>query len=492
LLVTSRARLNVSGERAVAVTPLDLPDPDEPAMPERLLASAAVRLFVERAQAADAAFELSVANAATVTAICRRLDGLPLAIELAAARSASLSPPVLLASLTARLHVLSGGPRDAPARLRAMRDAIAWSDDLLTEAERRFFRRLALFAGGFTLAGAEAVAADDANPVVDLVGSLVDKSLIYRLPSQAGGSLRFGMLEIIREYAHEGLAAHDDAAETRRRHANYFLTLAEAAEARRIDLSQIDRLPLAADRDNFRAALRWLAEQGDVEPMLRLAGALWPLWLEQGGIGPGRIQLAEYLALPDVRAPRQAWAKAASVAGALAQAQGDHQQATALSEQALAIARERGDDRCAGMAMTTLGVIAMVDGDFARAEQTLEAGLASFRAAGDARAIWTLRHLGSVAFRQRDLPKAARVAEEGLAMARAAGNGLDTARLLHTLGRVLAVQGQCEQAIDLWREAIGLFQEAGDSWGVADALVSLGRAAYERGDLDGAARLLGE
>jgi DNA-binding CsgD family transcriptional regulator len=372
-----------------------------------------------------------------------------------------------------------------------MRDAIAWSDELLTDAERTFFRRLAVFAGGFTLEAAEAVAGG-AAPVFDLVGSLIDNSLIYRAAPRAADSLRFGMLETVREYAQEQLEASGEAEAIRRRHADYFLALGEAAEARRVDLAATDRLSLGSERDNLRAALRWLAEHGDAEGMLRLAGSLWPLWLEQGGIGLGRTQLAEYLALPHARAPRRAWAKAATVAGALAQAQGDHQQATALSEPALAVAREIGDDRCAGMAATTLGLVAMVEGDFDRATSHLEAGLASFRAVDDARVLWTLRHLGSVAFFQRDLPKAVRVAEEGLAMARAAGDSLDAARLLHNLGRALAVQGDCALAIDRWREAIEFFREAGDSWGVADSLISLGRAAYELGHLDEAADMLAQ
>ncbi|HEU0115970.1 MAG TPA: hypothetical protein VFQ80_14890, partial [Thermomicrobiales bacterium] len=444
LLVTSRARLNVSGERAVAVAPLAVPDANGAPAPDRLLEAPAVRLFVERAQAADADFSLTAANVAAIATICRRLDGLPLAIELAAARSATLSPPTLLAGLTARFQVLAGGPRDAPARLQAMRDAIAWSDDLLSEEEQAFFRRLAVFAGGFTLDAAAAVA-DWALPAapsaVDLIGALIDKSLLVRA-APTDGPLRFGMLATIREFALERLHAHNEAAAAARRHAAYFLQLAETAEARRVDLAATERWPLAAERDNFRAALRWLARQGEVELMLRLAGALWPLWLEQGGIGPGRAQLAEYLALPDVRAARGAWAKAASVAGALAQAQGDHRQAVALSEAALAIARELGDDRSAGLALTTLGLDAMVAGEFDRAAPSLAAGLAAFQAAGDARALWTLRHLATVAFLQRDLPRAIDLAGEGLALAQAAGNGLDQARLLHTLGVALALQGQ--------------------------------------------------
>ncbi len=488
ILVTSRARLNVSGEHAVAVTPLDAPDLSDASEPDTLLESAAVRLFVERTHAVDPEFRLSAANGETVAAICRRLEGLPLAIELAAARSASLSPAALLAGLATRLQVLSGGPRDAPARLRTMRDAIAWSDDLLSDDERMAFRRLAVFAGGFTLDAMAAVAVDHEPPdplaVVDLVGSLIDKSLVHRLASPAGGPLRFGMLETIREYAQERLEESDEAEEMRRRHAEYYLTLGEAAEARRIDLTATARLPLGAERDNFRAALFSLATDGETERMLRLAGALWPLWLEQGGIGHGRTQLADYLAQPDVRAHRRAWAKAASTAGALAQAQGDRVEAQTLSQEALAIAQEIGDDRCAGMAATTLGLVAMVDGDLDQAASFLEAGLASFHVAADARIVWTLRHLGSVAFFQRDLPLAIQVAEEGLRMARPAGNGLDTARLLLTLSHSIALQGQIERAVDHLREAVVLFEDAGDSWGVADALVSIGEAAYERGDLD--------
>ncbi len=515
VLVTSRALLRVSGEQVFLVPPLLLPDAHAPA--HRVAEAEAVQLFVDRARAVAPAFALTKENAPAIAAVCARLDGLPLAIELAAARTQLLSPATLLSRLATRLPLLTGGPRDQPARLQTMRDAIAWSYDLLDEPEQRLFRRLAVFVGGFTLEAAEAVAgglesgteglgrfrhpipvASDTFSVRAGVAALVTQSLVcwLNLPNDelSTNAPRAGMLETVREFALERLEACGEAEVVRARHAAHFLALAETVEAERIGSSPVRvEHRLGPERDNFRAALRWLRVQGDIERGLQLASALWPLWLEHGDLSEGRTQLAAVLALPDAAAHRKAWAKATWVAGALAQALGDPDQAVTLSERAHAVCRELGDDRGAAAALYTLGLDAMVRGIYGRAEGYLAESLALFRATGDARAgSWALRHLGSVAYRHGDLARAEAYATEGLALVQATGSRLDMARLLHTLGIAVAHRGDLGRAIRLWEESLVHYQAVGDRWGVADALASLGDAARQQGDLLQAATLLEE
>ncbi|GIW04340.1 MAG: hypothetical protein KatS3mg059_0960 [Thermomicrobiales bacterium] len=504
VLVTSRALLRVSGEQVFPVPPLRLPDVEAPS--HRVAEAEAVQLFVDRARAVAPGFALTKDNASAIAEVCASLDGLPLAIELAAARTQLLSPATLLSRLAPRLPLLTGGPRDQPDRLRTMRDAIAWSYDLLDESEQRLFRDLSVFSGGFTLAAAEAVAGQEPGTthastdsvVLNGIVSLMDKSLLRRLdlPDDASSThaSRFGMLETVREFAQEQREACGEAEAARAAHAAHFLALAEAVEAERIGFSPVRVAHrLGPERDNVRAALRWLREHGDIERGLRLASALWPLWLEHGDLSEGRAQLAALLALPDAAVHREAWAKAMWVAGALAQAQGDPLQAVIHSERALAACRELGDHRGAAAALYTLGLDAMVRGDYERAEGCLAESLTLFRAARDARAgSWALRHLGSVAYRHGDLDQAEAYATEGLALVQAAGSRLDVARLLHTLGIVVAHRGDLVLAIQLWEESLAHYRTVGDRWGVADALASLGDAARQRGDLLQAATLLHE
>jgi predicted ATPase/class 3 adenylate cyclase len=326
VLVTSRAVLHVRGEREFVVSPLALPDPKQTVSAEVLGQYAAVALFVQRAVAAQAGFGLTDENALSVAEICRRLDGLPLAIELAAAQIKVLSPEVLLHRLGRRLPLLQDGPRDAPARQRTLRDTIVWSYDLLNEAEQRVFRRLAVFVGGFTLEAAEAVCdatGDHGLGVVDGVGALVNQSLLRR-DDRTGEGSRFAMLETIREYGLEQLEADSEAAELRRRHAAYCLELVEAAELELTGPRQVAWLDrLEAEHDNLRAALHWAVEQGEVELGLRLGGALWLFWDVRGHLTEGRGRLGEVLALARTARPTAALAKAHQNLGNVAWAQGD-------------------------------------------------------------------------------------------------------------------------------------------------------------------------
>ena len=303
ILVTSRTRLRLSGEHEHVVPPLGLADPGEQVSYEAVAESPAVQLFVARAQAVQEAFALTAENAAAVAAICRRLDGLPLAIELAAARVKVLSPAALLARLERRLVVLTGGGRDLPARQQTMRDTIAWSYDLLSEPEQRLFRRLAIFVGGCTFAAAEAMANApddlDVDPF-DGITSLVDKSLLQRVEG-VDGEPRYSMLETVREFGLEQLGESGELDEVSRRHADFFLTFAEQREPAALSntpLAGLDRF--AADHDNLGAACDRLCDGSTVEECLRLAAACAPYWYARGHLREGATRLHNALATAGV------------------------------------------------------------------------------------------------------------------------------------------------------------------------------------------------
>jgi predicted ATPase len=330
VLATSRAPLRLTGERVLDVPPLALPGP-EPMSLAQLGQVAAVRLFAERAQAAEASFALTEENAPVVGEICRRLDGLPLAIELAAVRIRLFPPVALLARLERRLSLLTGGARDAPARQRTFRDTVAWSYELLDAAERTLFRRLAVFAGGCTLEAAEAVCNADGDlgqEVLDLATSLADKNLL-RVNRSGDADLgpRPMMLETIREYAVEQLDATEERPELERRHAGYYLALIERSQPERRGPGH-----LVAEQDNIRAALGAALTSADVETALRLAGALYPFWYQHGSVEEGSQWVARALAAtPDGSAAARA--KALETAGMLAWGRGDLERAQPALEE---------------------------------------------------------------------------------------------------------------------------------------------------------------
>lgn len=495
IIVSSRMRLRLSGEHVFMVPPLDLPGIGPLPALDIILANDAVQLFVDRAEASLSTFTLTSANAPAVVAICRHLDGLPLAIELAAARINVFSVDTLHMRLEERLALLSDGPADQPLRLRSMRDSIAWSYDLLDSGEKIFFCRLAIFVGGWTLDAAEVVAWTEdergRGSVLDQVTSLVSKHLA-RLDERSDNGSRYGMLETVRQFALEELMLSGEAEEIRERHAAWCLEFAERAEtARTTPGSSLLADRLGAERANLRAALSRLRDQGKVIDGLRLAGALWPLWLERGEIAEGREHLETFLAFPDAAAQPQVWARAMCVAGELAQAQGDHDRAVELSQQAHKVFQEIGDDRGTAAALNTLGLDALVQGDYSNAAMLLEDSLERFRSVGDARASsWSLRHLSSLAFRRGDVVQCTVLAEEGLRIAQAAGNRLDIARFLLNLSNAAVTLGRLDQAQAQAEECLALFRESGDRWGVAVALERLGHAAFERGDAVQALALL--
>ena len=430
-LVTSRARLRLSGEHDFAVPPLSLPrveassvrEEEQPdagrrrstvRRPDRtghagsrdgkrddqdIEQASAVRLFVARARAVNPGFALTQENRSAVAEVCRRLDGLPLAIELAAARSTVLSPGALLARLDRRLPFLTGGPRDAPARQRTLRDAVAWSYDLLDPAEQTLFRQLAVFVGGFT-AEAEGVLIEVfPHPVFDGRASLVDTNLL-QVAVNTGGEPRFAMLETIREYGLEQLQAHGEWGRLRRLHAEYFLALAEAVEPKLRGRDQGAQLALLeTEHDNLRVALTWSLEVADrAEHGLRLAGALHWFWFLRDHYREGRQWLEAALARPSIEERTPARVKALAGAGLLAIHQNDYDAARARLRQSFTLGRELRDTAGVAYALHVLGMWDLLQADHAQLRALVEEGVVLFREAGDRWALATaLCTLGMVA-----------------------------------------------------------------------------------------------
>jgi predicted ATPase len=487
IVVTSRAVLHLYGEHIFPVPPLPLPTAGPVPSPEHLARIAAVRLFVERARAVQPGFALTPGNAALVAEICRRLDGLPLALELAAAQVQRLDLPTLLARLDARLGLLTGGPWDHSPRQQTLRGAIAWSDDLLSAAERRLFYRLGVFHGGFTPDAAAAVAGD--APPGTLEG-LADQSLLQRVAG-AGATPRFALLETIRAYALERLTARGESAAARDRHAAYFLALAERAapELARADqghwLARLDE-----EHDNLRAALRHLLDRGDRAGAARMGGALGRFWYLRATFSEGRRWLAAALAgsptLPDaVRATALHWA------GVLAWSQGDYDEARARLDQSLALRRAGDDGPGVAAVLTSLGAVALTQGDYAGAGTLFAESLALNRAAGDQPGVaLALANLGLVRLDQGHYAEAATLLQESLALRRALGDSQSIAQCLNNLGVVRRCQGAYAAARALHTESLALFRALGDPWSEALGLANLGVVRLEEGASAEAARLL--
>ncbi len=484
VLVTSRVVLHLSGEHEFVVPPLAVPDPTHLPPLDRLTQYEAVRLFIERAQAVQADFAVTNANAPAVAEICARLDGLPLAIELAAARSKLFAPEALLARLSNRLRVLTGGARDLPARQQTLRNTIDWSYNLLDIGERTLFARLAVFVGGGTLEAAEVVAGwnvrtFERSNVLDELASLVDKSLL-RQEQGVDGEARFVMLETIREYASERLAAHGEAETLRRRHAQYYLTLAEQAEPQLHGRDQqlwLNRLE--QEHDNVRAALRWSATAGDTEIGLCLAGALGPFWQIHGHHNEGSIWLDTLLSRSAPMEPTAPRAKALIVAGDLANDVSDFATARLLFEESLAISQALGDTHNRGYALKGLGEVAYIEGNSTQAEALFQESLGLFRARGDAVGSGSaLNDLGHLALDQGDTVAARAYYEES----RAIGNKWSMSMALNNLGEVARWEGDYQQGAMYYKESLRLAQELHDKAGMAIALSNLAHVKQRQGD----------
>ena len=506
LLVTSRERLRLSGERDVPVSPLACPNPESAPSQADLAASPAIQLFLERARDVDPGFALTDANAAAVAAICHRLDGLPLALELAAARSPHLAPAALLARLARRLPLLTGGPRDAPARLRTMRDAIGWSHDLLSAEEQAVFRGLAVFVGGCTLGAAENVASipDDAgDDIFEDLASLVDASLLRHDPA-LGEEPRYVMLETVREYGLERLAASGEAADIRGRHAAFFLALAETAEPHLRGPGQIAWLDrLEAELPNLRASLAWLRDTGEAGRGLRLDAALWTSWVVRDRVPEGRQWLESFLA-PAPVAPTERL-NALLALGDLCERQGDYAAAAAHAEDALGLARA-GDDRSAeAAALRGLGNIAIAHAEealysrrdealaiaaFIRARGLLEQSLALARANGDDWGAAKAVHWLATAM-YGDLAQQTAYCEEAVASFRRLGDHRQLCNVLWNLGTTAQISGDRTRARSALLESLTLAQRLGYGWHSALCLFALAIVAIADGAHEPAVRLLG-
>jgi predicted ATPase/class 3 adenylate cyclase/DNA-binding XRE family transcriptional regulator len=522
VLATSRVALHLRGEKQVQVRPLPLPDPAHLPPPQHLVEYPAVALFVQRAQDADATFTLTNATALAITAICARVDGLPLAIELAAARLRVLPPAALLARLERQLPLLTGGARDLEARQQTMRATLAWSEQLLSPVQQRLFRRLSVFVGGFTLEAAEAVCAapDGTEPlgldVLEGLEALVDQSLVqpWTMDSigqegagdEESGKVHFRLLFVVRDYALERLVESSEASALRRAHAAYYLRLAETVEPEMWGSVRVVSLEhLEWEHDNFRAALAWTRELGEAELGLRLAASLAGFWYVRSYYTEGRGWLEGSLTLapqgmgiagsvegePGVSAAR---AKALAAASLFAWVQGDNERALAAAEEALALARDQQAGWTAGVALSMLGQVAWGRGDLERASAYLEEGVARLRAAGDpALAAMYLTSLGAIALDRGDLERATTWCKENLALAQRARADFAVGIALRYLGEVARRRGDLAEAEALGREGLLVWQRLGAPAGLAVALENLAlTAAAARGaQAERAARLLG-
>ncbi len=489
VLVTSRERLHLRGEQEVAVQPLALPDPDHLPALDQVSQYAAIALFIQHARAVQPAFQLTNANVLAVAEICARVDGLPLAIELAAARLKLFAPEALLARLSSRLALLTGGARDLPARQQAMRTAIAWSYELLDSGEQTLFGRLSVFVGGCTLAAAEGVcnaSGDLPLHVLDGLATLVDTSLL-RQEMDEDGEPRFTMLETIREYAAEHLEASGEAETLRQQHAAYLLALAQRIEA---DFSGSEQLVrwrrMEAEYANLRAALRWAVERGAIETGVRLATA-WE-WIWRSHVIEGRAWFEAFLQhrgnLP-IALQIQVLREAGSLAG-------DYSSAQALLEESLALASELGDKRGIAAALNSLGHAATTQGHYRQAQELLEKSRALSQELGDTMAIAvTLIFLGDVMSLQGDYARAVALCQECLALARERDHTLMVGWAFYALGTLAQRQGDAGHARALLANSLPVFQEAGDMEGITVYLERMAEVAGIEGQPERLVRLFG-
>ncbi len=495
-LVTSRAALHVRGEHEFPVSPLSLPDASRLPSAEELARCSSVALFVSRAQAVRPDFTLNNENAAAVAEICLRLDGLPLAIELAAARIKLLPPTAMVKRMESRLKVLTGGARDLPARQQTMRGAIAWSYDLLEQDEKTLFNRLAVFVGGCSLEDAEAVCNSASALEIDFldgVTSLVDKSLL-RQKEHEGAEGRFSLLETIREFGLEQLEQSGEADTVRTEHLKFYLGLAEKAESQLTGSSQASWFGrLEKEHDNFRAAIGYSSESGKWEEGLRLAGALWRFWEVRGHVTEGRAVLDELLSSTlNVEVSSEVRAKALNGAGVLAGNQGDFDRQTAILEESLKLYKELNDKSGIAQSINNLGSIAYLQGDYERAEALYTESLGLRREIGDSWGIAnSLNNLGGVAFSQNDCDRALSLHAESLQLRRKLGDKRGISMSLNNMGEVAQQQQDYRKAAALYAESLSIRKELGDRFFIVSSLHNLAEVASDRKSFERAARLFG-
>jgi len=462
ILITSRSCLHVYGEQEFPV--------------KALTQLSAMELFAQRAAAVRPGFALNSKNSPVIHEICLRLDGLPLAIELAAARTKVLSPRAILERLESRLQLLTGGALDLPERQQTLRNTIDWSHDLLNDAERRLFRRVSVFAGGATLEAAEAVCNTRNDLGVDLfegLASLVDKNLIQCMDA-ASGEPRYAMLETIREYALEHLSGSGEQAGVRRAHAAYCLVLAEEGNP---ELSAADRArwltECDTEIDNLRAALDWLFQAPDPEWALRLCVALFRFWDMREHLTEGRARLEAVLRLAGDTNPRER-ARVSQFIGTLATTQGDYPAARHFTEHSLSLYEELGDDSGIALCLNALGIIARDRGDYPTAQSCLERSLACWRLLSDRMAIARCLHnLANVVKLRGDYARARWALREAAEMFEELGDRTGAAWSINQQGDVARAMGDTDAARELYERALAIFRDVGDPWGSARSLTDL-------------------
>jgi tetratricopeptide (TPR) repeat protein len=454
----------------------------------------AIALLVERARAVKHDFALTNENAPAVAAVCARLDGLPLAIELAAARIKLLSPSAMLARLEGCLNLLTGGARDLPTRQQTLRGTVDWSYGLLNPSEQTLFRRLAVFLGGCTLEAVEAVcdtAGDLGVDVLDGMASMVDKSLAQQV-EEAAGETRFVMLTTIREYALERLAASDDVAATRRSHAAYYLVLAEegALEAA-AHPEWLDRFEV--EHDNFRAALEYLLKTGDADWGLRLGTALFHFWETREYLTEGRSRITRLLALEGAAARPKLRARLLFSAAVLAGEQGDYTSAQQLFEDSLETCLELDDHRGVAVALNALAVNARDRGETTTASFLFERCVAIWRDVGEPADIArALSNLANVTKLQGEAARASSLYDECLALFRKVGDVAGIAWTLNYQGDVARESNDLTAARSFYEQSLAAFSLSRDGWGIASTLSDLASLSWDQGDNDEARRLYGE
>ena len=489
ILATSREAFGLTGESAWHVSTLSVPELKDETRPDLLMQYEAIRLFVERAIAVKSDFALTKHNALSVIQICRRLDGIPLAIELAAARVRVLTVAQIASRLDDRFTLLTSGSRTALPRQQTLRATIDWSYDLLTDKERMLFRRLAVFVGGWTLEAAEAVCSGDgieANEVLDLLTQLVKKSLV--IMQEQEGEARYHMLETIRQYAREKLMMASENELIQARHLAFFTQLALTAEPALEETNQVPWLNrLEIEHDNLRAALSWAWEHDDSDGVFRLGNALGHFWFVHSHWSEGWRWLQQALEISR-RAGKQSPQSSALHRRALTRAAAlllrleDYGMVQVLAEESLALSREMGDKRGMASALERLGIVAYTQGDYAAAWAFHQEDLKLRRESGSKYTTIPLNNLGSVAHAQGDDVTARKLIQESLALSRERGHKWGMASSLERLGLVASAQGDYVTALSSYEEGLALRRELGDKWGMSNSLIGLGHVAHAQGD----------
>jgi predicted ATPase len=507
LLVTSRVPLKLYGEYEYQVLPLALPSCELVAASRQLVEAPAVSLFIERAQAMNRTFALTEENLVAIARICTYLAGIPLAIELAAARSKLISPAAMVPYLRQSLPLLSAGPRDLPERHQTLHNTIEWSYKLLTAEEQRLFRCLGLFSGSLTLRAVEQICLPEEAgaphahqpehdfALIDRLGALLDASLIVKKEEDSFGNVRFAMLDFIREYARDRLRECGEEELLQGRYAAYYLALVEEGDLKLSGHEQRAWLAyLEQEHDNIRNVLNWAFSHQEVEIVLRLSGSMWRFWQRRSYLSEGRHWMERAAELGNAHSPQHpALIKVLWGAGWFAFMYNDWRPSERYFEQGLALAQEQSDRHSIGLILHGLGRIIQYRGDYQRARQCFETSLSIFRELGDLEeTAWALDHLAALAIVQEQFQGAQPLLEESLVLFQQVGHRAATGQSLHRLGLVAFRQGDVTNGLALLEASLRLSREMGVTWITAGSLTTLAKIVLEQGQREQAQSLLKE